>query len=229
MNTRRNQASQRAPSPRPHVSSSDWVETTTVRPRERPKAGRHLQVQQQPPQTVPAAPVSDYYQTIYHQAPTQNQTVTTHQNIGTVPVADILDLSGGSQASSMTRSLDSTRSGHVRTYSASPFGDDFSTLDPRLIHQSAGASSTPAGLNTAQPGPPTNHKQLGFEDSFADLDLSSTAVPRQSLVCLRDFLFIEACALCFGCCLVAEAHKKMCYARVALLSVQNMLIDCTCD
>ena len=38
-------------SPRAYVDKSDWVETTTVKPRERPRAGKHLSVPRQPMQS----------------------------------------------------------------------------------------------------------------------------------------------------------------------------------
>lgn len=104
-----------------------------------------------------------------------------------MPVADILDLTGSSQAS-MTRSLDSSAPGHVRTHSASPFGDDFSRFDPLLINQTVGASSTPAGLNNTRPVK-TNVNQFGFEDSFADLDLGLSAPRQQSQVGTSTYSF----------------------------------------
>lgn len=198
----------RAPSPRV-PDQSEWVETTTVRPRERPKAGKHLQ----PPQSHP------------HHAPTvaftatQNTSQPAMQSLppgSAVPVANMLDF--GSALPTMTRSLDAS------SHRASPFGDDFSQFDAGMF--SVGASSTPAALNSypahhnnnassinttsytagrpainpastntntapnAAPNTAPSTDLLGFEDSFADLLISSSAIPPNT-VCIYQSLSVR--------------------------------------
>lgn len=138
---------------RPSVDMTEWVETTTVRPRERPKPGKPLQ----PPTIITPAP-----------EPTSTHSLAQRphhiESLQTVPTADLLGVA--SQPNSMHRSLDSSLGTFTCHSSTSPFGDDFSQYVPQ-------AKALPA-TNIASVDSHTGH-QLGFEDSFSDLLIQSTA------------------------------------------------------
>lgn len=144
---------------RPQPDKSDWVETTTVRPRERPRAGKNLQ--QQPPVTAPQL-------NRYSQASTHTRSI---------PSVDLLGLSP--QTTSMTRSLDSTKTTPMFASVTNPFGDDFGKFDPSNSSAKLDISEqTTRGTVPHQP-----QQQLsGFEDSFADLLIQPSALPSQSQV-----------------------------------------------
>lgn len=144
------------------VDRSDWVETTTVQPRQRPKAGKALAV----PQIS-----SNMLHSSNPEISSQSQVTFMRQ---TEPAAS-MDLLGLHSSSQMSHSLDFnsapktlTSNGQFGGGSSNPFGDDFGKLAPSQIYQNNGLSSSYNDISNYSTNVPTT----GFEDSFASLSVS---------------------------------------------------------
>lgn len=158
------------------VNRQDWVETTTIQPRERPKAGRrtpnhtssaHAPVAQ--PSVVVTSEPNDN-QCGNTQTYEQNNMFTVNQ---TAPdnsaTADLLGLFD--KPSAMTQSLDSTLSSPPSNgfSSTNPFGDDFGKLQPsQITNNLSGMSSSYNDI--------TSSSVHQFDDSFGNMALHPPAV-----------------------------------------------------
>lgn len=129
---------------------SEWVETTTIQPRQRPKPCRGK------PHTTSNPDIS---------SSTLLPVDSVHQQ-----TYNLLNIGVGS--TSMTRSLDSGRLPNGQVDNSNPFGDDFSKMTPFQLKgvASADTSTVPvANISTTQrlypslqenlvEGPPTSHQ-----------------------------------------------------------------------
>lgn len=149
----------RVPSPRPVVDRSDWVETTTVKPRERPRAGKSLHSNPSLVQT--ATPSSQHQPDLSAQSGSQSN-LTSCAPVVAVPTA------------SLTNSSDTN-----------PFGDDFSryTIDTGSAFSrytiDAGSAANPSVQKRtgSHKGSQDLSSRNGFEDSFGDLVIEPAPTP----------------------------------------------------
>lgn len=166
-------------------NKADWVETTTIQPRQRPKPSHHPTQSNYKPH---AASTPDVCRAALSALSKPGEQSLSHQGFDLLGISDS---SAATASSSMTRSLDSG-SGRLSSChpldsgSSNPFGDDFSKLTQ---FQLQGGGNSPAsftvGASTSTAGAPVSQQLTSNKSSlYPDLaSLTSQVVNSYSSSC----------------------------------------------